>query len=82
MDKLVLVGETKRGVKFISKLEGFPRKAEFSNDLYFIKYSVSLIKYILKVDWVKWYKRNSDFRIEVWQDDLREYFKTVIIGFK
>lgn len=50
MDKLVLVGKTEREVKFISKLEGFPKKAEFSNDLYFIKYSVRMIKYILKAD--------------------------------
>lgn len=54
MDKLELVGETKREAEFISMLERVSNKAEFSNDVHcFIKYSVRMIKYILE-DWVKW----------------------------
>lgn len=47
MDKLKLVGETKREAGFIPKLEGFSNKTEFFSDFYFIKYSVRMIKYIL-----------------------------------
>lgn len=47
-DKLELVGETKREAEFISKLEGFSNKAEFSNDLYLIKDSLRMVKYILE----------------------------------
>lgn len=47
-DKLELVGETKREAEFISILEGFSNKAEFSNDLYLIKDSLRMVKYILE----------------------------------
>lgn len=38
-----------------------------------------MIKYILEADWVKWYRRNSNLQIEVWQDDLREQFNSNIL---
>lgn len=50
MYKLELVGETKREAGLNSILEGFSNKAEFSNDFYFIKYSVRVIKYTLEAD--------------------------------
>lgn len=54
MDRLELVGETRREAEFISLLEEISNKVEVSNNVHcFIRHSVRMAKYIWEAHWLK-----------------------------